>query len=94
MQAGIEVPKAKNGVVLREEFEDCSLLFDPSSGRGYCINAVATQIWKALKAGGTLEEIRQSIADAFRDSPPNPDADIAAFLDEIVREGLAERARY
>ena len=34
--------------VLREEFEDAAVLFDPDTGEGYGLNPVGVFIWKLL----------------------------------------------
>ncbi|NTV00789.1 MAG: PqqD family peptide modification chaperone, partial [Methanoregulaceae archaeon] len=45
-------------IVLREEFDDWGLLFDPDQGIAYGINPVGIFIWKQLDGKHTPEEIR------------------------------------
>ncbi len=44
-------------IVLREEFDDWAVLFDPDTGNAYGMNPVSVFVWKHLDGNHTLEDI-------------------------------------
>jgi SynChlorMet cassette protein ScmD len=50
-------PIANPEVVLREEFDDWAVLFDPDSGEAFGLNPVGVFIWKRLDGKRTPAEI-------------------------------------
>jgi SynChlorMet cassette protein ScmD len=43
-----KTPIANPHVVLREEFDDWAILFDPDSGRGFGLSPTGAYVWKLL----------------------------------------------
>jgi len=56
---GNEKPVANPLVVLREEFDDWAVLFDPDSGNAFGLNPLGVFIWKLLDGHRTIEDIRR-----------------------------------
>jgi SynChlorMet cassette protein ScmD len=83
------LPTANRTVILREEFDDYALLFDPSSGRGFGLDAVGVAIWKMLDGRHTLEGIAASLRSSFDAVPDDAAAHARQFIDELISEGLA-----
>ncbi|GAA5035522.1 hypothetical protein GCM10025738_21450 [Microbacterium fluvii] len=52
----------------------------------------AALIWRALAAGGTLDELTGAAADAVGVDPGAVAADVAAFISQLATEGLAGSA--
>ena len=82
-------PVANPLVVLREEFDDWAILFDPDTGKGYAVDPVAVFIWKRLDGGHTAEEIVAQLRKECDDVPPEAPEHCAAFMDALLKNGLA-----
>ncbi len=54
-------------LVLREEDDDCALLFDPDRGSVQLLNRSAVEIWKRLDGQRSLGEIILSLGEIFTD---------------------------
>jgi SynChlorMet cassette protein ScmD len=81
-------PIANPFVVLREEFDDWAVLFDPDTGRGFGLNPTGVYVWKLLDGERTIDGL---LAETRRydDSIPEEARDhIGAFVDALVGEGL------
>jgi len=52
-------------LVLREEDDDCALLFDPDRGSVQILNRSAVEIWKRLDGKRSLAEIVLSLNETF-----------------------------
>ena len=50
-------PVANSLVVLREEFDDWAVLFDPDTGNACGLNPVGVFIWKRLDGRHTVPDI-------------------------------------
>jgi SynChlorMet cassette protein ScmD len=84
-----EKPIANPFVVLREEFDEWAVLFDPDTGKGFGLSPTGVYLWKLLDgehpAGALPEEIR-----TFAEQVPEEAGDhVRGFVDELIREGLA-----
>ena len=82
-------PVANPLVVLREEFDDWGVLFDPDSGEGYGINPVSIFIWKHLDGKHTLPDIHTKLHEECKNVPDNALDKIEAFAQYLVEHGLA-----
>jgi SynChlorMet cassette protein ScmD len=84
-----KIPVANQSIVLREEFDDWALLFDPETGNVFGINPVSVFIWKSLDGQHSLEEIFERLKSTCEDVPEGAKEDVAGFIDELVQKGLA-----
>lgn len=78
-----------DSIVLREEFDDWAILFDPESGLGFGMNPVAVMVWKHLDGRRTVAEIFEIIAGHFSDVPENARDDIYEFINDLLDKGYA-----
>jgi SynChlorMet cassette protein ScmD len=76
-------------VMLREEFDDWAVLFDPDTVHGFGLSPIGVHVWKLLDGehtiGDLLKEIRahaEGVTEGARDH-------IGAFVDQLVAQGLA-----
>ena len=76
-------------VVLREEFDDWAVLFDPDTGRGFGLNPTGAYLWKLLDGGHSLDALLQKLRAHAEDVPEGVSEHIGAFVDALVAEGLA-----
>jgi SynChlorMet cassette protein ScmD len=82
-------PIRNPSIVLREEFDDWGLLFDPEQGIAYGINPVGIFIWKQLDGTKTPEDIQKLVADHFDQVPETSLADVGEFIQTLVDKGYA-----
>jgi SynChlorMet cassette radical SAM/SPASM protein ScmE len=83
---------AKVGVVLREEWPDRGLLFDPGTGREVGVDPVGSWVWRLLDGSRDLEALVAGVRAEFAGVPAGAGADVAAFVAELCERGLAAPA--
>jgi len=76
-------------IVLREEFDDWAILFDPDTGNTFCINPLGVLIWKNLDGHHTVDEIAEKIREAALNVPADVTAHVQDFIGSAIRFGLA-----
>jgi len=76
-------------IVLREEFDDWAILFDPDTGNAFGLNPLGVLVWKRFLNRERLEDIVRSISDAALDVPPDVEDHVRTFMKEAVDLGLA-----
>ncbi len=85
----VERPVANPMVVLREEFDDWAVLFDPDSGEAYGLDPVSVFIWQLFDGKHTLSEIleklRQTCEDGIPDEAPEH---LNSFIEDLTSKGL------
>jgi SynChlorMet cassette protein ScmD len=84
-----EKPIANPLVVLREEFDDWAILFDPDTGNAFGLSPTGVYVWKLLDGGHTLDALLQKIREHAEDVPGEASDHIRTFVDELVVKGLA-----
>ena len=82
-------PLANPSVVLREEFDDWAILFDPDTGKAFGINPVSVFIWKRLDGRHTAEDILKELKENCDNLPGEADEHIGEFIQELVDRGYA-----
>ena len=87
--SGNDRPIANPLIVLREEFDDWAILFDPDSGKGYGINPVSVFIWKLLDGKHTVQNIMTELLENCEDAPDDAAERVQAFIDDLVEHGYA-----
>lgn len=76
-------------IVLREEFDDWALLFNPDTGNTFALNPLGVFIWKLLDGKQTISEITETIRETVEDVPAEVERQVEDFVRDIVRLGLA-----
>jgi SynChlorMet cassette protein ScmD len=82
-------PLANPLVVLREEFDDWAILFDPDTGHAFGLNPVSLFIWKHLDGKHTVAEIVENLQANCQEVPEEAEAHIREFIDNLLKNGLA-----
>jgi SynChlorMet cassette protein ScmD len=77
-------------VILREEFDDWAILFDPDTGHGFGLSPTGVFVWKLFNGEHTIDTLLEEIRFYAEDVPDEAENHIEAFVEELVREGLAE----
>jgi SynChlorMet cassette protein ScmD len=76
-------------IVLREEFDEWGLLFDPEQGLAYGINPVGIFIWKHLDGKNTPQDLFRLVKKEFDQVPDESLDDIIEFIQTVVDKGYA-----
>ncbi len=82
-------PVANPVVVLREEFDDWAILFEPDSGHTFGINPVSVFVWKRLDGKHTVENILNELHESCKNVPPDAGTHVKDFVRDLVERGLA-----
>ena len=80
-------PIANPLIVLREEFDDWAILFDPDTGDGFGLNPVSVFIWKRLDGKHTAQDILRELLETCEDVPENAEQEIQNFIEELEKKG-------
>jgi SynChlorMet cassette protein ScmD len=76
-------------VVLREEFDDWAVLFDPDSGNAVGLNPVGVFIWKCLNGHRTTQNILRELYENCEGVPDEAEDHLNEFIQGLVERGLA-----
>ena len=82
-------PVANPLVVLREEFDDWAILFEPDTGHAFGINPVSVFIWKRLDGRRTTESILKELREKCENMPEEAGDHVKDFIQDLVKRGLA-----
>ena len=83
-------PIANPLVVLREEFDDWAVLFEPDTGEGYGLNPMSVFVWKHLDGRHTVHNILTDLRSKdCKNMPEDAERRVQAFIDDLVEHGLA-----
>lgn len=89
MQTEEERPIVNQTIVLREEFDDWAVLFDPDTSDSYGLNPVSVFVWKRLNGKNTLADIVRELGKECKDMPDNAMDFVKKFVNELVEKGYA-----
>jgi len=81
-------PIANPIVVLREEFDDWAVLFNPDTAGAVGTNPVGVAVWKLLDGRRSIEDIVAKIKNSFEDTPEAAGKEIAAFVETLAESGF------
>ncbi len=82
-------PIANPMLVLREEFDDWAILFDPDTGDAHALNPVSVFVWKRLDGTHSVQDIMSELQDSCEDMPDNAQSQVTEFIDELLEQGYA-----
>lgn len=86
-QTRTDSPIANPMLVLREEFDDWAVLFDPDTGDGFGLNPISVFIWKRLDGKHTIQDIMKEIQEMCEDVPETAEQEVNDFLAELIKRG-------
>ena len=86
----ISRPRANPAIVLREEFYNWAILFDPDSGDTFGLNAVGVLIWKCLDGRHAIEDILKKMNQTFENVSADAKSHIEELIKALIQKGLAE----
>jgi SynChlorMet cassette protein ScmD len=82
-------PVANPSVVLREEFDDWAILFDPDSDLTLGINPMGVLVWKCLDGKSSVSEILNALNERCDGVPEDAETHVRDFIDDLLKRGLA-----
>jgi SynChlorMet cassette protein ScmD len=84
-------PIPKPDIVLREEFDDWAILFDPDTAAAVGVNPVGVRTWKLIDGKRSLADIIEALRDQFDSVPDTVADDVAAFVKSLREYGFVGR---
>jgi SynChlorMet cassette protein ScmD len=81
-------PVANPLIVLREEFDDWAILFDPDTGNAFGLNPTGVFIWKLLDGKHGVEDIVNRLSDEAEDVPEDAGEHARQFIASLEAQGL------
>jgi len=81
-------PIANPLIVLREEFDDWAILFDPDTGNAFGLNPTGVFIWKHLDGKHGTEDIMKKLRDEAEDVPEDAGEHARQFIASLEAQGL------
>ena len=75
-------------VVLREEFDDWAILFNPDTAAAVGINPVGVAVWKLLDGERTMDEIVTQIGEQYESVPESAPEELTTFMTELKEGGF------
>lgn len=74
--------------VLREEFDDWAVLFNPDTGNAVGVNPVGVAVWKLLDGNRDLGAIIAGIRNQFENIPEALEDEILKYLRNLAEHGF------
>ncbi|MFA6074707.1 MAG: PqqD family peptide modification chaperone [Negativicutes bacterium] len=81
--------KLHDHIIIREEFDDWAILFDPDTANGYALDPVGVAICRQLDGVKTVAEITEVIREQFDEVSDEVDTHCADFVRQLLDENLA-----
>jgi SynChlorMet cassette protein ScmD len=84
-----QCPVANPLIVLREEFDDWAVLFDPDTGNAFGLNPTGVFVYKLLDGSHTESQILEALEAEADGVPPEAADHVRQFIAMLVQQGLA-----
>jgi SynChlorMet cassette protein ScmD len=81
-------PVANPLIVLREEFDDWAILFDPDTGNAFGLNPTGVFVWKLLDGDHSLDDISTKLRESAEAVPEEVKDHLQAFVQDLEKQGL------
>ncbi len=75
-------------IVLREEFDNWAVLFNPDNGEGFGINPIGVYIWKQLNGKNTISDIIAKLKKNCEGVPDDAEKYVKEYLNSLLKKGL------
>jgi SynChlorMet cassette protein ScmD len=83
-----EIPIPNPVAVLREEFDDWAVLFNPDTAEAVGINPVGVVVWKQMDGRHNLDQIIAAVREQFAGVPEAAGDEVSVFVDDLVQRGF------
>ena len=75
-------------VVLREEFDDWAVLFNPDTAAAVGINPIGVSVWKLMDGKRSIDDIVSEIGKQYDGVPEAAPEDVTKFIDDLEEGGF------
>lgn len=75
-------------IVLREEFDDWAVLYNPDNAEAVGANPIGVDIWKKLDGTKNVGEIVTEIKLEYHNVSESVEAEIFEFIEKLAKRGL------
>lgn len=82
-------PMANPMLVLREEYDDWAVLFDPDTGNAFGMNPISVLIYKNLDGKTSSDVILKKLSDEFNNVPGTAKDEVESFIADLTERGFA-----
>ena len=76
-------------IVMREEFDDWAILFDPDTGKAFGLNPVGVLVWKCLDGHHTFADVLKVLHQKCEEVPSQAEEHLKEFIHNLVEGGMA-----
>jgi len=76
-------------VVLREEFDDWAVLYNPDTAHAVGVNPTTVTVWKLLDGRRSVADVVRAAVGSYASVPEGAEADVESVLTRLVDEGFA-----
>jgi SynChlorMet cassette protein ScmD len=83
-----QIPVQNPVVVLREEFDDWAVLFNPDTAKALGVNPVGVAIWQLIDSRRSIIDIVAEIKELFSEVPETVDKEASDFVDILHKDGF------
>jgi len=81
-------PLADPRFVLRQEFSNAALIFDPDTGEQYHFNGAGARVWRWLNGRRRPADIVKRLRAAYSDVPQQAERQVSDFVQMLMDKGL------
>ena len=81
-------PIANPVAVLREEFDDWAVLFNPDTAEAVGVNPVGVAIWKMMDGRHGIAELATGIRDQFDEVSESVNAEVEQYVSDLAERGF------
>ena len=74
--------------VLREEFDDWAVLFNPDTAQAVGINPVGVAVWKLIDGKRTIKDVVQEVEQQYDEVPGSVQQEVSAFVENLTEGGF------
>lgn len=75
-------------IVLREDFEDVAVLFNPDNGKTFSLNKTGLVIWKSIDGSRTVSEIIDDMKARCVGIPESVEEQVQKYIQRLLDSGL------
>lgn len=74
--------------MLREEFDDWAVLFNPDNGEVYGLNPVGVFLWKLIDGTNSVDDMLSKVMENYEHVPDASKDHVQKFVEDLKKHGL------
>ena len=82
------IPVPNGDIVLRVEFDDWAILFNPDTADAFGINPTGVSTWNLIDGKRNIRQIIDAIHDEFDAVNDSVDSEITHFIEQLLQHGF------